>query len=117
MGVAGEESLEHDEVPRYDLRVLWWKNGAVGSDTVEMTERSDVSDSRGTAGGAELQPEAALEGSLELMDNDKGIPGIAHTGCIEERTPPQDCRAPRRVTVILHKNPPQLMPKIHQLPE
>lgn len=60
--VAGEESLEHDEVPRYDLRVLWWKNGAVGSDTVEMTERSDVSDSRGTAGGAELQPEAALVG-------------------------------------------------------
>lgn len=30
--------------------VLWWKNRAVGSDTVKMTGQSDVSDSHGTAG-------------------------------------------------------------------
>lgn len=33
--------------------VLWWKNRAVGSDTVEMTGQSDVSDSHGTAGTVE----------------------------------------------------------------
>lgn len=37
--------------------VLRWKNRALGSDTVKMTERSDVSDSHGTAGRAKLQPE------------------------------------------------------------
>lgn len=35
--------------------VLWWKNRAVGSDTVKMTGQSDVSDSHGTAGRAELR--------------------------------------------------------------
>lgn len=41
------------ETPRvgeiWSLCVLWWKNRAVGSDTVEMTGQSDVSDSHGTA--------------------------------------------------------------------
>lgn len=49
--------VEHEEVQRYDLCVcvLWWKNRAVGSDTVKMTEQSDASDSHGTAGRVELQ--------------------------------------------------------------
>lgn len=42
-GMGGLYIIEHEEVQRYDLSVLWWKNRAVGADTVKMTEQSDVS--------------------------------------------------------------------------
>lgn len=45
------------EISSLCVCVLWWKNRAVGSDTMKMTELSDVSDSHGTAGGVELQRE------------------------------------------------------------
>lgn len=46
------------------LCVLWWKNRAVGCDTVKMTEQSDVSDSHGTTGRAELHRERGSGGKL-----------------------------------------------------
>lgn len=60
---GGLSVVERGEVQRYDLCVLWWKNRAVGSDTVKMTGQSDVSDSHGTAGREEFAAREAVVGN------------------------------------------------------
>lgn len=72
--------------------VLWWKNRAVGSDTVKMTEQSDVSDSHGTAGSAQLQRgerERRTGGKL-LRFHPGSVMWVFHTLCHSVVGPKQD---------------------------
>lgn len=60
--------------------VLWWKNRAVGSDTVKMTEQSDVLDSHRAAGSVELQRDRGSGGKL-LRLHSGSVTWVLHTLC------------------------------------
>lgn len=57
------------------LCVLWWKNRAVGSDPVKMTEQSDVSDSHGTTVRAELRRERLRWETADVSVRDCNVGG------------------------------------------